>query len=172
MFGESCSDSLVNGPSNRKKNFNKFLKFCHTHFWQLELATCSRLNLVMKIACFAQWGLFSEQFSKTFHFSLTYCDCSVSPSSKLTVFTHKTSIFFVISSPIFEKRYEFCHFLYVFFVSTPWFLGFWVLLSFEKYDIRIWWFGYILAELVIWVLLVLGVWCLHYMFSCLPLIFE
>ena len=88
MFGDSRRDLLASGPSSREKHLDKIFEIFHTGFWRLALATCSRLNPVAKNVCFAQWGLFSGQFSKFFHFFLTYCDCSFSPSSKLTVFTH------------------------------------------------------------------------------------
>ena len=61
---------------------------------------------------------------------------SVSASSKLIVFTHKTSIFVIISSPIFKKRYGFSLFLKVFHVSSPGFLGFCVFVWILKYDVE------------------------------------
>ena len=70
---------------------------------------------------------------------------STSPSSKTTIFTHKTSIFFINPSPIFKKRYGFSLFLKVFHVSSPWFLGFCVVVEIWKYDVRIWFVDILLS---------------------------
>ena len=42
---------------------------------------------------------------------------SAFPSFKITVFTHKISIFSFTSSPIFKERYGFCFFLNIFYIS-------------------------------------------------------
>ena len=69
---------LTGGPSSQEKHLNKFFKICNTGFWRLDLVTCSRLIPVAKNVCFALWGLFLGQFSKTLHFSLAYYDYSLS----------------------------------------------------------------------------------------------
>ena len=92
MLRNSLHDLLASRPSNRKKHLVKFFKIYHTGFWWLDLATCSRLILVTKNTCFAQIGLNSRQFSKTFQFSLASCVVSLScpplplpkPASSLT----------------------------------------------------------------------------------------
>ena len=63
---------------------------------------------------------------------------SILPSFKITVFTHKTSIFSLISSPIFKKRYGFCFFLTVFHISCPRFLGLCVFHDICEYNVWIW----------------------------------
>ena len=55
-------DSLVGRTSSHKKHLDKFFKILVLSV----LATCSRLDLVVKIACFAQIG----QFLNVFSFSL------------------------------------------------------------------------------------------------------
>ena len=70
---------------------------------------------------------------------------SPSPSSKTTIFTHKTFIFFINPSPIFKKRYGFSFFLKVFHVSSPRFLGFCVGVKILKYDVRIWFIEVLLS---------------------------
>ena len=103
MLGDSRRDLLTSRTSNHEKHLENFFKICHMGFWRLALATCLRLTPVAKNLCYAQWGLFSRQFSKTFQFSLAYCDCSLSPFFKITMFTHNTFIFSLISLPIFKK---------------------------------------------------------------------
>ena len=53
LFRDSFRNLLASGPSSHEKYLDKFWEICHTSFWQLDLATCSRLNLVAKNACFA-----------------------------------------------------------------------------------------------------------------------
>ena len=53
MVHDSLRDLLTGGPSSCEKHLDKFFKICHTDFWQLDLATCLRLILVVKNACFA-----------------------------------------------------------------------------------------------------------------------
>ena len=59
---------------------------------------------------------------------------SVFPSFKITVFTHKLSIFFLTSSPIFKKKYGFCFFLNVFHISCLRFLELGVFDNICEYD--------------------------------------
>ena len=141
MLHDSLCDLLATGPSNHEKHLNKFFKICGMGCWRLDLVTCSRLILVAKNACFAQIGLYSRQFSKLFSFPCITClfiVLSASPSSKITIFSHKTSIFFINPSSIFKKRYGFSLILKVFYVSSPRFLGFCVFVEIWKYDVRIW----------------------------------
>ena len=63
MLHNSHHDLLASGPSSRKKQLEKFFKFCHIGFWRLDLVTCSQLILVAKNTCFAQIGLNPRQFS-------------------------------------------------------------------------------------------------------------
>ena len=78
MVRDSRHNLLTGGPSSREKHLNKFFKICNTGFWRLDLVTCSQLIPVAKNVCFALWGLFLGQFSKTLHFSLAYYDYSLS----------------------------------------------------------------------------------------------
>ena len=65
-----------------------------------------------------------------------------------------------------------CHLFSKYFLSIAFnSLIFVLLLRFEIYDFRIW-VGFIWVEFVIWVLLILIVWCLFHMFSWLILSFE
>ena len=160
-------------PSRHKKHLDKFWKICHTGFWQHALAICLRLIPVAKNACFENWGLFFWTVFKKisfFPYSLwLFIVLFVPLPPKLTMFCQKSSIFFIISSPIFKKRYGFCHFLYVFLFLVLDFLDFVFLLSFENMMLNMV-CGYF-VEFVECILLVLGVCCLQYMFSCLPLVF-
>ena len=63
-----------------------------------------------------------------------------SPSSKTSIFSNKTSIFFINPSSIFKKRYEFSLIHKVFHVSSPRFLGFCVYVEIWKYDVWIWFY--------------------------------
>ena len=63
---------------------------------------------------------------------------SVFPSFNITAFTHKLSIFFLTSSPIFKKRYGFYFFLNVFHISCLRFLEFGVFDDMCEYDAWIW----------------------------------
>ena len=151
MIRVSLRDFLAGGPSSREKHLDKFFKIFHMGFWWLDLVTCSWLILVTKNACFVLWGFFSGQFSKTFHFSLAYCDCSLS-----------CPFFSLLNSPCSLKNPPFSSSslhqssrkgmgfvifsMYFLFIALD-FLDFEFLLSFEKYDVRIW-FGYILLSLL------------------------
>ena len=130
-----------------RKNLDKFLKFCHTSFWQLALGTCSRLTPVAKTRVLCIMGLFQDSVQKLFSFPshIVTVHCLPLPNSPCSL--SKTPFFFIISSPIFKNRYGFSIFLEVFHISNPWFLGLCVLLSFEKYVVRIW-FRYILLSLM------------------------
>ena len=79
---------------------------------------------------------------------------STSPSPKISIFTHKTSIFFTNPSSIFKKRYGFSLIFNLFQVSRPSFLGFCVYVEICKYGCWIW-FCWCFDEFDIWVLLVL-----------------
>ena len=96
---------------------------------------------------------------------------SVPLPHKLTVFLSKIHHFFIVSSSNFKKRYGFSIFLKIFHGYSPWFLGFWVFVEFWKYDARIW-VGHSFVEIVLWVLLMLIVWCWYYTYTCLSLSFE
>ena len=93
-------DSLAGKPSNHEKDLDKIFKILFKGFWWLILTTCSRVNWVVKIVCFAQIGLNLRQFSKTFQFSLIsrahtlYCLPLPLPKPPF-------------SSSIFKNRYEF-----------------------------------------------------------------
>ena len=80
-FHGSLRDFLAGGPSSREKHLEKFLKNFVSSVMRLVLATCTRLSLVVKIACFAQCGSFLDQVSKSFHFSLASRNYSSSCSS-------------------------------------------------------------------------------------------
>ena len=85
-------------------------------------------------------------------------------------FSQKTSIFLIISTLIFKKRYGFSIFLKAFNVYNLWFLDFWVVVEIRKmWCLNMGWVYFV--EFVEWVLLILIIWCLFHMFSCLLLIF-
>ena len=88
-----------------------------------------------------------KNFSFFPHISWLFIILSILPSFKITVFTHKTSIFSLISSPIFKKRYGLCFFLNVFHISCPRFLGLCVFDDICEYDVWIW-FSDILLRLM------------------------
>ena len=50
---DSPRNLIVSGPSNREKHLEKIFKILFKGFWQLILATCSRVNPVTKILFFA-----------------------------------------------------------------------------------------------------------------------
>ena len=109
---------------------------------------------------FKNFSIFPRSLSCPF-ISLTNSPC----------FSKKSTIFFIISTSNFKKRYEFSIFLKVFHVYSLWFLFFWVVVEIWK----MWCsnMGWVYCvEFVIWVLLILIIWCLIYMFSWLLLIFE
>ena len=76
---------------------------------------------------------------------------SVPLPPKLTMFSKKSSIFIIISSQIFKKRNEFCHFLYVFMFLALDFLDFvffvWDLKNVVEYGLWIFfwvcWMGFV-----------------------------
>ena len=154
MVRDSLRDLLTSGLPSREKHLDNFFKICVTGFWRLDMATCSQLIPVAKNACFAQIGLYSRQFSKTFQFFLASRACSLSypplPLPKPPFSLTKPPI----SSSIFKKRYEFSLILKVFHVSSPRFLGFCVYVKIWKYNYWIWFYcGFV--EIALWVLLVL-----------------
>ena len=114
---------LASGPFSRKKHLDKFFKTCHTGFWRLDLATCSRLILVAKNTCFAQIGLNPRQFSKTFQFSFASRAISLScpplllpkPPFSLTKPPFSSSILHQSS----RNGMGFLFFFKVFHVSSP-----------------------------------------------------
>ena len=116
MFGDSRRAS---GTSNREKNLDKFLKFCHTSFWRLALGTCSRLTPIRKTRVLRIMGLFQDSFQKLFSFPshIVTIHCLPLPNSPCSL--SKTPFFFIISSPIFKNRYGFSIFLKVFHISNP-----------------------------------------------------
>ena len=84
-------------------------------------------------------------------FSLVHFDCSLScPFISLTNsprFSQRSTIFIIISSSNFKKRYGFSIFLKVFHIYSLCFLVFEMLLRFEKCDVRKW-VGFILLSLL------------------------
>ena len=135
MIHGSLRNLLLNGPSSRKKHLDKFFKICHMGFWRLVRNSFQS----QKTRVLHNEGYIQGIFQKPFIFpciSWLFIALSVSPSSKLTIFTHKTSIFSIISSPIFKKRYEFCLFLNTVYVSSPRFLGLCVFVEIWKYDVE------------------------------------
>jgi len=172
MLGDSRCDLLASGTSNRKKHLDKFFKICHTGFWRLVRDSFqSRKTRVLH-----NEGYFQGSFHKTFQFSLTFCDFSLScPFLSLTnspCLLQNPSFFFIISSPIFKNK------VWVFLFSqrflclkslNSWILYFWWVLKKNDVRILVWVF---LVEFDEWILLVLTVWCLLYIFSCLLFIFE
>ena len=69
-FRGSPRDSLAGRNSNQEKHLHKFFKI----FVLTVLVTCSQLDLVEKIACFAQIC----QFLNVFSFPSNISDCSLS----------------------------------------------------------------------------------------------
>ena len=68
VYSKCFATPFVSGPSSREKHLDNFFKIYDTGFWRLNLATRLRLIPVAKNASFAQIGLNSRQFSKTFQF--------------------------------------------------------------------------------------------------------
>ena len=121
-FGDSCRDSLVSGTSCRKKHFKTNFKilshgFLATCFGNLFATQYSREKRV-----FCTLIVFFKTILKTFQFSLTHCDCSLScPFISLTnslCFSQKSTIFFIISSSNFKERYGVFIFLKVFHIYS------------------------------------------------------
>ena len=172
MFGDSSRDLLiVSGISSCKKHLDKFFKFCHTGFWWLApQLVCdsfqSQKSHVLRIE-----GYFQGSFQIFFSFPSYIVIVHYLPLPNSPCSFSKTSFFFIISSPIFKKRYGLSIFLKVFHVSNLWFLGFCVFVEFWKiwYSNTVWVY---FVEFNEWVLLVLIVCCLLYIFSCLLLILE
>ena len=128
-------------------------------FWRLALATCSQLNPVAKIACFAQIG----QFLKPFEFPLNFCDYSLSslfePLSNSPCLSRKTSIFFNISTSISKKK------VWIFLLSLSisyslpwisWFVSFYWGLCYMGFRT---WVGLFLLSVTEWVLLIILLRC-------------
>ena len=121
-FGDSCHDSLASGTSCRKKNFKTNFKilshgFLVTCFGNLFATQYSREKRV-----FCTLIVFFKTILKTFQFSLTHCDCSLScPFISLTnslCFSQKSTIFFIISSSNFKERYGVFIFLKAFLIYS------------------------------------------------------
>ena len=93
-------------------------------FWWLALATCSRLDSVAKIACFAQIG----QFLNVFSFPSNFCDYSLSslfhPFPKHTVHSTQTSIVDHLSNLILQENNMGFYFLTLFYMFMSVFLHF------------------------------------------------
>ena len=115
-------------------------------------------------------------FLKIFSFPSNFSDCSLSSlftpfSNPPCFFTHKSTIFFNISTSIFKKRYGISYFLYVFLVYNLVFLDFlsW-LLGFVLCVVSV--VGWVfMLSLIIWVLLDLLIWYLIYLFIYLFFIY-
>ena len=89
-------------------------------------------------------GLFQDRFQKLFIFPRImwlFIFSSAFPSFKIIVFTHKLSIFFLTSSPNFEKRYGFCVLLNIFHISFFRFLVLGVLMIYVNMMLE---YGYLL----------------------------
>ena len=88
------------------------------------MATCSRLDSVVKITCFAQIG----QFLNFFSFPLNFCDYSLSssfyPSPKHTVHLTQTSIVDHLSNLILQEKGMGFYFLTLFYMYMSVFLHF------------------------------------------------
>ena len=120
-------------------------------------ATCTRLNSVVNIACFAQIG----QFLKRLGFPSNFCDCSLSspiePLSNPPCYSQKSPLLLIISTSIFKKNVWV--FLFCFLIFPKYFIFFALdflicelLLRFEIY----WWLNMVIccvAEIIVWVVL-------------------
>ena len=111
----------MNGTSSRKKHLENFSKVFFQVFWQLALATCTRLDLVMKIACVAQKGSFSILVSKRVFISFPriqwmFIFWSNFHSFNTTVLTHFIFNYFVFTFSIFKERFGFCLLLFIFHI--------------------------------------------------------
>ena len=107
--------------SSCEKYLDKFFKICHTGFWPL---VCDSIQS-RKSHVLHNKGLFQDSFQKLFIFPshhVTIHRLVRLSLYKITMFTHKTSIFVFISSAIFKKQYGSCLFLNVFHVTRPRFL--------------------------------------------------
>ena len=79
-----------------------------------------------------------KNFSFFPRISWVFIFLSVFPFFKITAFTHKLSIFFLTSSPIFQRRYGLYFFLNVFHFSCLRFLELGVFDDICEYDAWIW----------------------------------
>ena len=103
-FRSSAHDSLAGRPSSCENHLENFSQFCLWVFWQLDLATCWQLTLVMKNVCLAKIG----SVFKPFQFSLKlFYDYSLSLSTESHLYTpcHSTnSIVALVHLQIFKKK--------------------------------------------------------------------
>ena len=137
-----------------RQNFqNSIHGILATHFADLLVGQLSHENRV-----FCTNKVKSQIVFKNFSvFPCTTCTHLVlfsSPSSKTSIVTHKTFIFFINPSSIFKKMYAFSLIFNVYQVSNPSFLGFCVYVEIWRYGCWIW-FCWCFAEFDIWFLLVL-----------------
>ena len=134
-------------------------------FWRLALATCSQLNSVAKIACFAQIGQFLKPFSfslEHFWLFIVFFVC-LSHTHRVSLTNPPFSSSFLLQSS--RKRYGFSYSHLTFHDYSFVFLICELLLSFEKYNIRTWVWFILLSEFD-WVLMILIVRCLSHRFFC------
>ena len=109
---------------NTQINFSKFFSWV---FWRLALATCSRLDSVAKIACFAQIGQFLNFFSFSLKLLWLFIVCLTWNTLKLTMsLSNKLPFLHHFNSKSSRKRYGFSLSLYILHVLSLVYLNLWV----------------------------------------------
>ena len=153
-------------PLVAKKTYINFSKFLSWVFWRLALATCSRLDSVVKIACFAQIGQFLNVFSFSLELLWPFIVFLTWNTLKLTVsISNKLPFLHHFNSKSSRKRYGFSYYLIAFHVYSMCFLDLWFVFEFcdVYYSCMEWVYSIGFAEgvlliLVIWRLLNLHSW--------------
>ena len=119
-FRSLFHNSLTGRTSNREKhleNFSKiFLSVLATGPGDLHATWFNRENRVFYTMRAFFWTGF-KNFSFFPRILRLFILLSAFASFKITVFTHKISIFSFTSSSIFKERYGFCFFLNIFYIS-------------------------------------------------------
>ena len=113
-------DSLVGRTSNREKHLDKFFK----NFVFSVLATCSWLDSVAKIMCFAQIGQFLARTFVTVH-----CLPHINSFLNSLCHSHKPLLLLHFNFKSSRKMYGFSLSHYIFLVLSIIFLNLWVVFS-------------------------------------------
>ena len=170
MFHESFCDFLVGGPSSSEKklrqNFPIFVSRVLVT-WTGDLFTThfSREN---RVFCDLR-TIFKKNFSFPSFILIVHFLVRSSLSQTHHVSHKNPPFFFIISTSNFKKRYGFSIFLKAFHFYNLWFLDFWVVEIRKMWCLNMGWVYFV--EVGEWVLLILILWWLFYMLSCLLLIF-
>ena len=129
---DSLCDLFLCGLPSREKHLEKIFKIWSRDFGDLLAGQSSHEKRVLCTNRVKYKTVF-KNFSVFPRITCTLIVLSTSPSPKISIFTHKTSIFFTNPSSIFKKRYGFSLIFNLFQVSRPSFLGFCVYVEICKY---------------------------------------